>query len=182
MPRKTRSAKPTDADFRGDQEQEPTLMESAETSEERFYAANPITTGGKVMPIIDFSEYNLDDIPELKTLPAGSEVRLRILDVEIRPDKNGDHRLNIRLDVADEPLVKEIFHGFALPSANMSEKRKVMEASKLKSLCQVFEIRMDGTSDTSEWLGREAWAILTYVPEGNGYPEKNDIARWLKPA
>ena len=62
--------KPTDADFRGDQQHEPLLMKGPEVAEE---PKSSITRTGK-MPIIDPSEWNLDDVPDLKILPAGSEV------------------------------------------------------------------------------------------------------------
>jgi hypothetical protein len=180
MPR--RSAKPTDEDFRGP---EPKLMERI-TEEEaekeataRFGESTTKVTGAKTMPIIDFSEFDLDNIPELKILPAGTEAKLRILDVATKPDKNGDLMLNVRMDVADEPAVKEVYWQCHFPKGSMPEKRVAMLKQFLLNFCEAFEIDRTAANDTSEWLGKEGWAILG-VRSDTKYGDSNEVNRFLK--
>lgn len=175
MPRKNRSAKPTDEDFRADLG-EPNLMKGPQKAEE---PKSTVTNGAKSMPVIDFSEYDLDNLPELKILPAGTEAKLRILEVSVKPDKNGDNMMQVRLDVADEPLVKEVYWQCHFPSRSMTEKRVIMLKRFLSEFCEAFEIDKTASNDTSEWLGREGWAILG-VRSDPKYGDSNEINRFLK--
>lgn len=173
MPRK-RSAKPTDADFRGDSN--PQLMKDSQAAEE----PKPTKTNGVHMPIIDFSEFDLDNIPELKILPAGTECRLRILDVNTKPDKNNDLMLQVRLDIVDEPLTKEVYWQCHFPKGSMPEKRVTMLKEFLAQFCEAFDIDKTASNDTSDWLGREGWAILG-VRNDAKYGDSNEVNRWLRP-
>lgn len=171
--KRKRSAKPTDADFRGPK---PLLMERKSEQE-----AQEITSkrNGVPMPIIDFSEFDLDNIPELKILPAGTEVRLRILDVSLKPDKNNDLMMQVRTDIVDEPLTKEVYWQCHLPTRNMAEKRVAVLKKFLAEFCEAFEIDKSASNDTSEWLGREGWAILG-VRNDAKYGDTNEVNRFLK--
>lgn len=180
MPRKTRSSKPTDADFRGDGK--PLLMKGEPEVAEEIPFGNPLTKEGKRMPIIDPSEWNLDDVPDLKILPAGSEVKLRILEVIIKPDSSGNDMLTLRLDINDEPMVKEIYWNCHVPTGRgFTEKRSLLLKRILSDMFTAFEFDKTASNDTADWLGREAWAILGVVPASSDgkYQEKNDVARWL---
>ena len=180
MPRK-RSAHPTDADFRADVGL-PQLMERvseeeiAKEAEKKFYASQ---TGAKTMPIIDFSEFDLDNIPELKILPAGTEAKLRILDVATKPDKNGDLMLNVRMDIADEPEVKDVYWQCHFPKGSMGEKRVAMLRQFLSNFCEAFDIDKTAANDTSDWLGKEGWAILGVRSDAK-YGDSNEVNRFLK--
>jgi hypothetical protein len=176
MPRK-RSAKPTDNDFRGDVE--PKLMEGPVEAAEEIPFGTPLTKEGKRMPIIDFSEFDLDNIPELKILPAGTECKLRILDVNTKPDRNGDLMLQVRLDIADEPLTKEVYWQCHFPKNTMPEKRVAMLKDFLSQFCEAFDISKTASNDTSEWLGREGWAILGVRTDAK-YGDSNEVNRWMK--
>ena len=181
MPRK-RSAHPTDEDFRGNN---PKLMEgireqeAEEEATKRFGPSTTVINGAKKMPIIDFSEFDLDNIPELKILPAGSEVKLRILDVNLKPDKNNDLMMQLRLDIVDEPLTKEVYWQCHLPKGSMGEKRVNMLKEFLSQFCEAFEIDKTSSNDTSDWLGREGWAILGVRTDAR-YGDSNEVNRWLK--
>jgi hypothetical protein len=134
---------------------------------------------GKVMPIIDFSDMGLDDLPELKILPAGTEAKLRILDVSIKPDRNGDEMLQIRLDVADEPNVKEVYWQCHFPKASMNDKRVFMLKQFLSGFCEAFEIDKTAANDTNDWVGKEGWAILG-VRSDPKYGDSNEVTRWVR--
>lgn len=156
-------ARPVDEDVQGEQETKPVIQRRE----------------GK-MPIINFNEYDLDSIPELKILPAGSEVKLRILEVTINTDRNGDDMIAVRLDVSDEPLVKEIYWRCHMPnSRSMSEKRVIMLRRFLSDFCDAFEIDKSADQDTSDWLGKEGWSILS-VRTDPKYGDSNEVGRWLR--
>lgn len=159
---------PIDADFRGDQQGEQETKPAI------------IRREGQ-MPIINFSEYGLDHVPELKVLPAGSEVKLRILEVQVNPDRNGNEQLVVRLDVSDEPLVKEIYWRCHFPNGKAySEKRNILLARFLKEFCDAFKLdKGNADHDTSDWLGKEGWAILS-VRTDPKYGDQNEIGRWEK--
>lgn len=182
MPRK-RSAKPMDADFRGDSN--PQLMKGSLTNEEAQEIADDQTgqlkprRNGAPMPIINFSEYDLENIPELKVLPAGSEVKLRVLDVSIAPDKNGDLMLKVRLDVSDEPEVKDVYWTCHFPKSAFGEKRAAMLKDFLSQFCEAFDISKTADNDTSDWLGKEGWAILGVRTDAK-YGDSNEVNRWLR--
>lgn len=176
MPRK-RSAHPVDADFKGPN---PQLMEGSLKAKE--IAEEPVApkrNGVSPMPIIDFSEFDLDNIPELKILPAGSEVKLRILDVNLKPDKNNDLMMQLRLDIVDEPLTKEVYWQCHLPKGSMGEKRVNMLKEFLAQFCEAFEIDKTSSNDTSDWLGKEGWAILGVRTDAR-YGDSNEVNRWLR--
>ena len=181
MPRK-RSAHPTDEDFRGNN---PKLMERMTEEEaeqeatERFGPSATKVTGAKIMPIIDFSEYKLDEIPELRVLPAGTEAKLRILDVTVSPDKNNDLMMAVRLDVADEPDVKEVYWRCHFPKQSFGATRVEMLTRFLAMFCEAFDIDKTASNDTSDWLGKEGWAILG-VRTDQKYGDSNEVSRWLK--
>jgi len=171
MPRK-RSAHPTDADFKGP---EPQLMKGEVAEEPKSTVIN----GAKTMPIIDFSEYDLGNIPELKILPAGTEAKLRILDVSTKPDRNNDLMLQVRMDVADEPEVKEVYWQCHFPKGNMPPKRVAMLKQFLSDFCEAFGIDKTASNDTSDWLGKEGWSILGVRSDAK-YGDSNEVNRFLK--
>jgi hypothetical protein len=173
--RRKRSAKPTDTDFRADLG-EPQLMKGPQVSEE---PKPSVINRSSKMPIIDFTEYDLDNLPELKILPAGTEAKLRILEVSVKPDRNSDNMLQVRLDVADEPLVKEVYWQCHFPSGSMTEKRGIMLKRFLAEFCEAFDIDKTASNDTSEWLGREGWAILGVRSDAK-YGDSNEVNRFLK--
>jgi len=171
MPRK-RSAHPVDEDFRGP---EPQLMKGEVAEEPKPTVIN----GAKTMPIIDFSEYDLENIPELKILPAGTEAKLRILDVSTKPDRNNDLMLQVRMDVADEPEVKEVYWQCHFPKGSMAPKRVAMLKQFLSDFCEAFGIDKTASNDTSDWLGKEGWSILGVRSDAK-YGDSNEVNRFLK--
>lgn len=187
MPRK---AKPSDADFRGDGKpllmerlNEGTaklLMQAVEEAERRANVAEePKRTGVRSMPIINFGDYKLDDIPELRILPAGSEVKLRILDVKLEPDTKGNLMLKLHTDIPGELMTKDVYWHCHFPKADMSEGRIFILKKELNSFCAAFEIDKEADNDTSDWLGKEGWAILG-VESDEKYGDKNTVTRWMK--
>lgn len=133
-------------------------------------------------PIINFGEYELDSVPELKVLPAGTEARVRILEVNITTDRNRDDMLVVRMDVSDEPLVKEIYWRCHMPNArSMTEKRVIMLRRILSDFCDAFALDKTADHDPSDWLGKEGWSILS-VRTDPKYGDQNEIARWIKQA
>jgi len=179
-----RSAHPTDADFRGDQKQEPKLMKNDTQEPETTKAILPTPNRSKTMPVIDMSSWeDYSNIPELTILPEGTEVKLRILEVVGGTNKNGEDFIRLRLDVIGEPLVKEVSYPITFPSpankAKLTEKRFYYSQREWGLMLQAFEIH-GSQLDTSDWLGKEAWAILGVQSDSTGrYSDQNVVRRWL---
>lgn len=156
-----------------------TKEEAQEIADEPNGKLIPRRNGEKIMPIINFGDYKLDDIPELRILPAGSEVKLRILDVKIEPDKSGDLMMKLRTDISDEPMTKEVYWTCHFPKGTMSEGRIFILKKELGSFCAAYEISTEADNDTADWLGKEGWAILGVESDAK-YGDKNIVNRWLK--
>ena len=87
--------------------------------------------------------------------------------------------LNVRLDISDEPNVKEVYWQCHFPTSSMTDKRVAMLKQFLAQFCEAFEIDKTASNDTSEWLGKEAWAILGVRTDAK-YGDSNEVNRWLK--
>lgn len=162
MPSRKRSAHPQDEDFCGDVQPKPV-----------------ITRREGQMPIINFGEYGLNSIPALKVLPAGEE-KLRILEVQINPDRNGNEQLVVRCDVSNEPLAKDIYWRCHFPNRSFEEKRNLFLSRFLKEFLEAFELDTGNADhDTSDWLGKEGWATLI-VTTDQKYGDKNEVSKWIR--
>jgi hypothetical protein len=184
MSGRKRSAKPRDEDFRGDSQQEPKLMRNETEVPVPVKANLPTANRSSKMPVIDMSSWeDFSNIPELKILPEGSEVKLRILEVSGGVNTNGEDYIRLRLDVVGEPLVKEVSYPISFPSpankAKLSEKRFYYSQREWGLMLKAFEIS-GSQLDTSDWPGKEAWAMLGVQSDKTGrYPDQNIVRRWL---
>jgi hypothetical protein len=178
-----RSAKPRDEDFRGDSQQEPKLMRNETEVPVPVKANLPTANRSSKMPVIDMSSWeDFSNIPELTILPEGSEVKLRILEVIGGVNTNGEDYIRLRLDVVGEPLVKEVSYPISFPSpankAKLSEKRFYYSQREWGLMLKAFEIS-GSQLDTSDWPGKEAWAMLGVQSDKTGrYPDQNIVRRW----
>ena len=181
MPRK-RSAHPRDEDFRGDQQQEPRMMQA----EQETATANQTTkAGAKIMPVIDMSSWeDFNNVPELKILPAGSTVKVKLM--EVVPTVAGTSKadmIRLRLDIVGEPLAREVSHPLTLPSpgnkSKVTEKQWYYTQVGWKRFLDAFEVH-GAQLDLSDLPGRETWVILGVQSDKSGqYGDQNVISRWL---
>ena len=52
----------------------------------------------------------------------------------------------------------------------------------LKRCYEAFGMELNNMTPIASFVGKMAWAIIGLEPAADGYPEKNRINRWVKPA
>lgn len=112
---------------------------------------------------------NTENVPELKTLPSGSEVEIRILKVEMKNAKSsGAPMLAIQFDIPEEPTSKDIFHNIMLPQPQDDEKKRVGKLNRLKEFKACFGLSQSGPLSSDDLEGVRGWAILEEEEGQNG--------------
>ena len=136
------------------------------------------------MSLTDYSsmENEIENAPEPKVLPNGSEVKARIITVrEGTSDKNNAHWYSVVFDVPSEPLAKE-FNGFFwdLADRDKLEEKAAMSAMRgFKTFAQAFGIDFSKPFDWIEDLvGLEGWIILG-VKKTDEYGDQNVVKKYL---
>ncbi len=136
------------------------------------------------MSLTDYSniEKKIEEAPEPKTLPRGSEVKARIIAVrEGISDKNDAHWYQPVFDVPSDPLAKE-FNDFFwdLADENKLEEKSALGAMrKFKNFAAAFGIDYSKPFDwIDDLLGKEGWVILG-VKKSDEYGDQNTIQKYL---
>jgi hypothetical protein len=167
--------------FRGEQSEA-----EGEAQEERVHEADKeaqqqtnTNRRSTEMPVIDGSDWGLDDIPELKTLAEGSEVKLRIIEASVKPDRNSDDMLTVELEVIDEPLVKSIYLRCHLPSQKFTPKKTLAVKRTLKEFGDCFEFNFQRRWSPEDLNLLEGYVVLGLQPARDGYPAQNVISQYL---
>lgn len=136
--------------------------------------------------LTDYSdlEQEIQDAPEPKYLPAGSEVLARIVSVNSGIDKNGlDYHMPV-FDLPDDPMVI-MFSDFFY----VLDKEKLDPSTYQKSLYQFQKFAASFGIDYSrpfDWQdelpGKEGWMILGIAKDKTGqYGDKNSVRKYISP-
>lgn len=134
--------------------------------------------------LTDYSdlEKEIEDAPEPKYLPAGTEVKARIVSVVSGVDKNGlDYHMPL-FDIPDDPMVI-MFSSFMY----VLDKEKLDASTYQKSLYQfqqfaaAFAIDYSRPFDWEDDLpGKEGWMIVGVDRDKTGqYPDKNSVKKFV---
>lgn len=136
------------------------------------------------MSLTDYSdlEKEINDAPEPKTLPRGSEVRARIIGVrEGISDKNGAQWYMPTFDVPDDPMVIE-FNDFFWDLADrdkLDPKASQRALYKFQKFAQAFGLDYSRPfSWTDDLDGLEGWVILG-VRKSDEYGEQNTVSKYV---
>lgn len=110
-----------------------------------------------------------ENAPEFKTLPAGSEVELRIVSAEMKNAKqSGAPMLAIRFDIPSEPLSKDVYHNIMMPTNSDDEKARGQKLNRLKEFKACFGLPASGAIASEDMEGARGWAILKEEDGLNG--------------
>jgi hypothetical protein len=116
-------------------------------------------------------DINFDDVQEPYAVKPNEEYKLRIVDICIDYDKNGNPYLLPRFEIVDEPYAKEFTKFFRLPCTDMTPKELNNCKFALKRFFEAFEIPTSGgTIDTDDIIGLEGWAILGIEEDDCPFP------------
>lgn len=129
------------------------------------------------MSILNLTNVNPDDVPELAPVPAGEEYNIRVVSVTTGTDKNGNDYFLPRFEVVGEDACPEFTKFYSIPNQDKMDKKKfdstVRALVKLGQALDVdfFSQEIDLENDL---VGLECYAILG-VGEEDEYGKSNYI-------
>jgi hypothetical protein len=124
-------------------------------------------------------DVDTNNVPVFKSLPAGTEVQVRIMSCEQKnAQSTGNPMLAVRLDIPSEPLAKDIFHNIMLPITSDDEKKSAQKLGRLRDFKLTFGLPASGPIDSAEMEGSTGWAILAEEEDQNG-ELRNTIKRFV---
>ena len=124
-------------------------------------------------------DVDVNDAQEPKVVPGDEEYELRILDVTIDNDKNGEPYMLPRFEVVDEPLAKDFTKFYRLPHQGLDEKQMNRAKWQIKILLETFSLPTSGSLPVEDMKGCTGWAILG-VEENEQWGEQNYIKKLVK--
>ena len=135
------------------------------------------------MSLTDYSdlEQEIKDAPEPKVLPAGTEVKARIISVRSGiSDKNDCTWYQPVFDVPDDPMVIEFNDFFwQLDREALSGKQFARALSDFQKFAQAIDLDYSRPFDWEEDLiGLECWMILG-VKKDDTYGDGNTVKKYV---
>jgi hypothetical protein len=137
--------------------------------------------------LTDYSdlEKEIEEAPEPKYLPAGTEVKARIVQVGTGvSDKNNCEYYMPLFDVPDDPMVM-MFNDFFwhLDKEKLDAKDYQQSLYKFQKFAASFGIDYSRPFDWEDDLpSKEGWMILGVAKDKTGqYPDKNNVKKYIAP-
>ena len=127
------------------------------------------------MGILDI---NLADVPELTTVPAGTEVEVQIGSLEQGESKTGNPMLTCRLTILNEENVGSIFNYLTLPVEDDDENTRNAKLRRLKRFCDSFGIDYASGIDLEAAVGKTSWAVVG-EDSSEEFGNRNTIKRFV---
>jgi hypothetical protein len=138
------------------------------------------------MPEITNDPDRLDDAVELKTVKPG-EYKVRFLGATSGTNKNGGAYYQARLEVADDPYIKDFTYYIGLPESYMDPKQMNNAKNNVKDFCLAFGYQpptyiadFKALMDSGDLVGMETWAVLL-EKDSDEYGMQNSVKRFIKP-
>lgn len=130
------------------------------------------------MTILDLTSINLNDTFEPTVLPAGTEAKLRIINVIEGTSKKGNRFIMPFFESPDDPYLKEFGKYMEIPHAGMDAK--VLNKAKLDliNFFKAFDVDPGAEIDLEAIKGSEGWAILGVGKDQEGQPV-NTISKFI---
>ena len=135
------------------------------------------------MALSDYSELEkeISNAPEPKQLPAGSEVKARIVAVRDGiSDKNDCHWHSVVFDVPEEPMVMEFNDFFwELDRSKLTPKQFQRSVYQFKQFASAFGIDFSRPFSWADDLpGKEGWLIVG-VKKSEEYGDQNTVKKYV---
>jgi hypothetical protein len=125
-----------------------------------------------------FINFEDGDAVELGTLPGGTEAQLRIVDAKTGTSQKGSGDfLMIRMEIVNEPYMKDISHVIMFPDGNQDDKSNNNRKLGMKQFRAAFDIASGGFN-TNELIGKTAWAVLNEKDDPE-YGKQNRVKNWV---
>ena len=126
------------------------------------------------MPII--GQDSSDALEPIAVEPG--EYELRIVDVKVAENKDGNPYVMPRFEILEVPNAKEFGRYIGLVHDDMTEKQRNSAKYAMKSFCEAFGIDPSAPGDTDDWVGSTGWAILG-LEESAEYGEQNYVKKFV---
>lgn len=137
-------------------------------------------------PEITNNPDRLDDAVELCTVKPG-EYKVRFLGATSGVNKNGGDYYQARLEVDNDPYIKDFTYYLGLPSGYMDAKQMNNAKMNIKDFCLAFGVNPPSSldefkslMDSGDLVGMTAWAVLT-EKDSDEYGMQNNVKRFTKP-
>lgn len=126
---------------------------------------------------------NMDDIPDMTCLPAG-EYELQCVSSETKDSAAtpGNRYIELKFKVLNHDEAWPIKDRIHLISGNEPSDKKANKKQALVTRAQAFNIDLLHGFDDQEFVGKTVWALLKITPAEGEFPEKNEVARYVKGA
>jgi len=124
---------------------------------------------------------NLDDVPDLGTVPDGTEAQLQISSLEVRsqkPEKGTGKFVMATFDIVGEPNTKRISHVMMLPAEGDDEKKRNSRLRAIRTFYEAFAIPTSGQVNMEDYVGNTGWAILA-EEEDKDYGMQNRVRKFI---
>lgn len=138
------------------------------------------------MSLIDYSdmEQEILDAQEPTTLPKGTEVKVRI--IQVRPgtsEKNDANYLMPIYEVLGDgmEMVKEVSDFlWVLDKEALTAKEYARALDQFRKFAECFGIDLSRPFDTEDLIGLEGWIILG-LRKSDEYGEQNNVSKYVLP-
>ena len=136
------------------------------------------------MSLTDYSnlEKEIENVPDPKVLPRGTEVKARIINVRDGiSDKNNAQWYQPVFDVPNEPLAMEFSDFFwdLSDRDKLDEKSGIRAMRKFKMFAEAFGIDYSKPfSWTDDLVGKEGWVILG-IRKSEEYGDQNTVQKYM---
>lgn len=138
------------------------------------------------MSLIDYSdmEQEILDAQEPTTLPKGTEVQVRI--IQVRPgtsEKNDANYLMPIYEVLGDgmEMIKEVSDFlWVLDKEALTAKEYARALDQFKKFAKCFGIDLSRPFDTEDLIGLEGWIILG-LRKSDEYGEQNNVSKYVLP-
>ena len=135
------------------------------------------------MALTDYSDLEKEilNAPEPKVLPAGSEVKARIIAVQSGENDDGFIWHRVVFDVPNDPLVLEFnkFMNDLKDRDKMEEKNYVRTRDLFSKFVQCFDIDLSRPFDWGADLpGKEGWVILG-IKKSEEFGDQNTVRKFI---
>ena len=127
---------------------------------------------------------DLNDVPEPSVVRTEEECKLRVTDVKIDNNRNGEPYSLMRFSFTERNDAKTFTKYFSLPFAGMEDDRRNSSLRSLKYFYEAFGIDYSsGEVGLNELIGAEGWAFCGVEEnEDSEYGPQNFIKRFIQNA
>jgi len=134
------------------------------------------------MSLIELDVQDIESTPEPTIIPAGEEVKARVVSCRQGEDKNGFPYIMPQFESMEHPTAKEFSDFLGLPNPGRTEKENFRCKRKLLDFFQAFGFDFSKPFSAEDDLpGLTGWVIVG-VKASEEYGDQNTVRKYVKGA